>query len=328
MRGGLVRRRRERVDHVLRRPNLGIPAPKIDERLPVERRGRGNASQQRGEVLLRKTLDPIRRWSHRTIVLSYGGRPRRHSRRRAVPARKQRAPAPSRRRPCRHGPRTRERGRARGRRRRSRIRACARPRPPQLRPCTASSVSPQQREQGVPHSQRDPEHRRLRLARRASHGLDRALQELLGACGGKSPTTGTAVSTEGHVPSRIGSIWSTSGSSSSVLSVTTQPGNRDGGHRDDPLRLAAGERRRVAAVGSAAPQRSGRRGERQATLRGPARRSGSSPRSRRPRLRRRTTSSASCQRLAGQEDHRRGGELQVGTDRERRRHSRPALSLR
>ena len=37
VRGGLVRSRSERVDHVLRRPDLGIPAPEIDERRPVER---------------------------------------------------------------------------------------------------------------------------------------------------------------------------------------------------------------------------------------------------------------------------------------------------
>lgn len=56
---------------MLRRPNLGIPAPEIDERLAVERSGRGNASKQRGEVLLRKPFDPIRRWPHWAMVLSY-----------------------------------------------------------------------------------------------------------------------------------------------------------------------------------------------------------------------------------------------------------------
>ena len=54
VRGGVVRRRSERVDDVLRRPDLRIPAPKIDERLPVERSVLGNAREQRGEVLLRK----------------------------------------------------------------------------------------------------------------------------------------------------------------------------------------------------------------------------------------------------------------------------------
>jgi hypothetical protein len=64
VRGGIVRRRSERVDHVLRRPDLGIPAPEIDEWLPVERSVLGNLGKQRGEVLLRKTLDPVRAGSH------------------------------------------------------------------------------------------------------------------------------------------------------------------------------------------------------------------------------------------------------------------------
>ncbi len=42
VRGGLVRRRSESVDHVLRRPNLGIPASKVNEWLPVERSVLGN----------------------------------------------------------------------------------------------------------------------------------------------------------------------------------------------------------------------------------------------------------------------------------------------
>lgn len=58
-RGGVVRRRRERVDHVRRRPDLRIPAPEVDERLPLERSVLGNASEQRREVLLRKPLEPV-----------------------------------------------------------------------------------------------------------------------------------------------------------------------------------------------------------------------------------------------------------------------------
>ena len=68
MRGGLVRSRRERVDHVLRRPDLRIPAPEIDERLPVERSVLGNPSEQRSEVLLRKPFEPVRAFPHRPIV--------------------------------------------------------------------------------------------------------------------------------------------------------------------------------------------------------------------------------------------------------------------
>jgi hypothetical protein len=68
VRGGLVRSRSERVDHVLRRPHLRIPAPKIDERLPLERRMLGNAREQRREVLLRKPFEPVRALPHRPIV--------------------------------------------------------------------------------------------------------------------------------------------------------------------------------------------------------------------------------------------------------------------
>jgi hypothetical protein len=68
VRGGLVRRRSERVDHVLGRPNLRVPAPKIDERLPVERSVLGNASEQRREVLLRKPFEPMGALPHRPIV--------------------------------------------------------------------------------------------------------------------------------------------------------------------------------------------------------------------------------------------------------------------
>jgi hypothetical protein len=64
----LIRRLAERVDHVLRWPDLGVPAPEIDERSPLEGSVPGNLRQQRCEVLLRKPLDPVRRRSHRPIL--------------------------------------------------------------------------------------------------------------------------------------------------------------------------------------------------------------------------------------------------------------------
>ncbi len=64
----LVRRLGERVDHVLRRPDLGIPAPEVDERLPVERSVLGDLRQERGEVLLREPIEPVGRRPHRPIV--------------------------------------------------------------------------------------------------------------------------------------------------------------------------------------------------------------------------------------------------------------------
>ena len=64
----LVRRLGERVDHVLRRPDLGIPAPEVDERLPVERSVLGDLRQERGEVLLREPFEPVGRRPHRPIV--------------------------------------------------------------------------------------------------------------------------------------------------------------------------------------------------------------------------------------------------------------------
>jgi hypothetical protein len=64
----LVRRLGERVDHVLRRPDLGIPAPEVDERLPVERSVLGDLRQERGEVLLREPIEPLGTRAHRPIV--------------------------------------------------------------------------------------------------------------------------------------------------------------------------------------------------------------------------------------------------------------------
>jgi hypothetical protein len=69
VRGGLVRRRCQRVDDVLRRPDLRIPASKINERLTVERGVLGNASEKRREVLLREPVNPVRSCSHWSIVL-------------------------------------------------------------------------------------------------------------------------------------------------------------------------------------------------------------------------------------------------------------------
>jgi hypothetical protein len=68
VRGGLVRRRRQGVDHMLRRPDLGVPAPKVDKRLPVESSVLGHLGEQRGEVLLREPLDAVRGRSHGAIV--------------------------------------------------------------------------------------------------------------------------------------------------------------------------------------------------------------------------------------------------------------------
>jgi hypothetical protein len=53
---------------VLRRADLGIPAPEIDERLPLEPRVLGDTSEQRREVLLRKPFEPVRTGPHRAIV--------------------------------------------------------------------------------------------------------------------------------------------------------------------------------------------------------------------------------------------------------------------
>ena len=53
----LVRRLGERVDHVLRRPDLGIPAPEVDERLALERRVPRDLREQRSEVLLREPFE-------------------------------------------------------------------------------------------------------------------------------------------------------------------------------------------------------------------------------------------------------------------------------
>ena len=64
----IVRRRSERVDDVLWRPNLRVPAPEIDERLALERSVLGHAREQRGEVLLRESLEPVGTGPHWAIV--------------------------------------------------------------------------------------------------------------------------------------------------------------------------------------------------------------------------------------------------------------------
>jgi hypothetical protein len=53
VRRGVVRRHGQRVDDVLGRADFRVPAPEIDERLPVECRVLSNAGEQRREVLLR-----------------------------------------------------------------------------------------------------------------------------------------------------------------------------------------------------------------------------------------------------------------------------------
>ncbi len=70
VRRGLVRGRSESVDDVLRRPNLRIPAPKVDDRLPPECRVPGNLSEQRSEVLLGQPFDAVWGRAHGAIVFS------------------------------------------------------------------------------------------------------------------------------------------------------------------------------------------------------------------------------------------------------------------
>jgi beta-glucuronidase len=56
--GSIGGRPLRRLDHVHRRPDLRVPAPEIDERLPLAPRLLRDAREQRGEVLLRKPLEP------------------------------------------------------------------------------------------------------------------------------------------------------------------------------------------------------------------------------------------------------------------------------
>ena len=125
----LIRRLAERVDHVLRRPDLGVPAPEVDERLSLERRVPRDLGEQRREVLLREALDSIRRRTHGPYSLRCASRRGGHNR--AARVRTPHAPASPRRRHDCPEPRRLARDRARGRRchRRSRARAPSR-RPP------------------------------------------------------------------------------------------------------------------------------------------------------------------------------------------------------
>jgi len=54
----------ERLDDVRRGPELGVPAPQVDERRAVLGRGGGDASEKRDEVLLGKPLEAGRLASH------------------------------------------------------------------------------------------------------------------------------------------------------------------------------------------------------------------------------------------------------------------------
>ena len=51
-----IRRLGERVDDVLGRPGLGVPAAEVDDRLTVQGRRSGDAGKERPEVLLRQPL--------------------------------------------------------------------------------------------------------------------------------------------------------------------------------------------------------------------------------------------------------------------------------
>jgi hypothetical protein len=64
----LICRLGESVDHVLRRPDLGIPAPEVDEGLSAECSVLRDLRQERREVLLRKPVEPVGRRAHRPIV--------------------------------------------------------------------------------------------------------------------------------------------------------------------------------------------------------------------------------------------------------------------
>ena len=55
---------RQRPDDMLGRADLGIAAAEIDQRLAALNRGRGDPRQQRGEVLLRKTMQSLWALAH------------------------------------------------------------------------------------------------------------------------------------------------------------------------------------------------------------------------------------------------------------------------
>src|SRR5439155_1975761 len=67
------RRFGERADDLLRRPDLRIPTPEVDERLSsIGCRG-GDPGQQSGEVLLGQPPDPVRGLAHRRMLWNASG---------------------------------------------------------------------------------------------------------------------------------------------------------------------------------------------------------------------------------------------------------------
>jgi hypothetical protein len=56
------------LDDVRGRADLWVPAPQVDERLTLGRSCRRNAREQRHEVLLRQTTDPLRPLAHRASL--------------------------------------------------------------------------------------------------------------------------------------------------------------------------------------------------------------------------------------------------------------------
>jgi hypothetical protein len=65
-----ARRLDERVDDVRRRPHLGVAATQIDERRTAFRRRRGDALEQRDEVLPGKSFETFGARTHPVIVFS------------------------------------------------------------------------------------------------------------------------------------------------------------------------------------------------------------------------------------------------------------------
>jgi hypothetical protein len=53
---------------MLGRPDLRIPASKVDERLPTRQGCRSNPRKQGREVLIRQPPNPIRDLAHRTML--------------------------------------------------------------------------------------------------------------------------------------------------------------------------------------------------------------------------------------------------------------------
>jgi hypothetical protein len=56
------------VNDVRRRPDLGVPAAEVDERLATLRSSRSDPGEQCSEVLLRQPSDPLRDLAHRTML--------------------------------------------------------------------------------------------------------------------------------------------------------------------------------------------------------------------------------------------------------------------